>query len=161
MKYKKIKKVTLLMSLFGLLNFSYGGNITTTEKAIATLNPACVLSMQNMSFGNLTPGALNPQAIANLSVMCSKNASYSVMVHYPEFAQGSHMVGVNHGDWLTYGITDPVNGLGFEANGMYSNGFSDTGNGMIKTYGFIGTMARVPYITPDNYQDTVQVIVNY
>jgi len=50
------------------------------------------MSMQNMSFGTLTPGTVNPQAIANLSVMCSKNASYSVMVHYPEFAQGFHMV---------------------------------------------------------------------
>lgn len=39
---------------------------------------------------------------------------------------------------------------------MYSNGFSDTGTGNIKTYGFIGKMARVPYIKPDDYQDTVK-----
>jgi len=44
---------------------------------------------------------------------------------------------------------------------MYSNGFSDTGTGNTKTYGLIGSMANVPYITPDNYQGTVQVIVNY
>ena len=62
---------------------------------------------------------------------------------------------------IDYLSKDPVNGLGFEANGMYSNGFSDTGTGNTKTYGLIGSMANVPYITPDNYQGTVQVIVNY
>lgn len=161
MKLNKLKLMALAMSLATLSNIASAGNVSVTNKATATLNPTCILSVQNMSFGVLTPGTLNPQAISNLGIMCSKNASYSVIVHYPEFSQGSHMVGVNHGDWLPYGIKDPVNGLGFEANGIYSNGFSDTGTGNTKTYGLIGSMANVPYITPDNYQGTVQVIVNY
>lgn len=165
---KTVKKFILLL---GMLSFSYAyaGNVNSTTKATASLSKSCSLSATNISFGTLTPAVSN-MATGTLSILCSKNTSYSIAMRYATLApqdspNAGLMTGSVSGDKIVYGIFKTTD------YGQPTWGYSPlsgTGNGQTQNYTMYGVVQLTrwptiyaPYPTPDNYSDTVTTTVTF
>lgn len=165
---RTIKNIFLAI---GIVSFSYAhaGNINTTTQAIASLSKTCSLSATNINFGTLTPAVSN-MATGTLSMLCSKNTSYSIAMHYATLApqdspNAGLMTGAASGDKIVYGVFRSTD------YGQPTWGYAPlagTGNGQIQNYTMYG-VAQLnrwptiysPYPTPDNYSDTVTTTVTF
>lgn len=65
-----------------LLSQAKAGSTSASQQATATLSSSCTLSTQNLSFGNLVLPLSAQSASTSMSVLCSKNHSYTVGLAY-------------------------------------------------------------------------------
>lgn len=85
---KSINKKIIALSMVSVLcsmssTFSYAaGTSTANPKATATISSSCQISAQNLAFGNLVLPLSSQSASTSMSVLCSKNASYTVGLTY-------------------------------------------------------------------------------
>lgn len=78
---KAITMVSLCVS-FIVPNISFAGTASASTQAKATLSAVCTISAQNLSFGNLVLPISAQTASSSMSVLCSKNANYTVGLAY-------------------------------------------------------------------------------
>lgn len=158
----------LLLASAGILAFSsytQAGTLTANTHATATIGKTCTISMGTVAFGNLPPGTANVTTSGTLSMMCNKNVSYSAVLTYspPDYtASQAQMRGSKSSDTINYDLVNPqTGGLMGGVNGV-NDYIRGTGNGLVQTY-TIGAkiIGNVPYVTPDNYSDTVTFTMSF
>lgn len=87
---KRVKnQMTLVMSSLLLVvlsmlqpDQSYAGTTAASSKATATIPSACIITAQNISFGNLVLPISAQTASSTMTVLCSNKASYTVSLAY-------------------------------------------------------------------------------
>jgi len=164
-----MRRLTFL--LLGLAaQISYADSATATFSTSAQLTSSCVISAENLEFGDITPTGTAAQwgtATSSISVRCSNKTSYSIYQGWG--TNGSETARLlkgatsratiryflctapgNSGDqclsgklWWPYGFT-----------GSHTNKISDVGDGSEKTHTVYGNILK-KYINADNYSDTV------
>lgn len=110
---KRIKKISIeIMS--AMLMFSgitimpastYAGTSTANPKATATISSSCQIAAQNLNFGNLVLPLSAQSASSSMTVLCSKNASYTVALAYG----GVYGAGTNGDYWVHEGCIKACN----------------------------------------------------
>lgn len=159
----KVSLITLSLSA-SLLSFNtHAGTTSANTQATATLNASCNLSINDMAFGQITPGA-SATATSTVSVNCTKSSDYAINFAYGN-AGGSHLVGQNHGDNLPYIVEILQTG-----SYLTISQITGTGTGQNQSYGLQGFILNaedqsaqhiVPYVTPDNYTDTITATMTF
>jgi spore coat protein U-like protein len=166
----RLSKPALFISLISLMMMTnpqpaQAGSVSGKTQATATLAKSCTVSATDINFGVLTMASGTNRTWKNgtLSVLCSKNTSYSVKMSYktPSPSDPSNMgliTGANSGDTIQYGIFQaPVwNNPTWEYSALNA-----TGTGATQTYTMYGEVITLSYPTPDNYSDTVTVNLTY
>jgi spore coat protein U-like protein len=163
-----IKKISSLVAVLALgLSLTpltaQAGSASFVLTPQATLSGICLIGVTNISFGSIPAGATNLSSSAQLSVLCTKNTTYSweVLFSGSDYAAGqAHMVGATYGDSINYGAYKS-DGTSFSGNSVASDYVYGTGTGLIQTYSIIGKIASVPYVHPDSYSDTISVSLRY
>lgn len=116
-----------------------------------------------MSFGTLTANT-EATATSNVSVTCTKGSNYTIGFNYGN-PGGSHLVGTNSGDNLPYIVEILQTG-----SYLTISNITGVGNGAIQKYGLEGFILQsesesaphlVPYVTPDNYTDSITATISY
>ena len=70
--------------------FAQSTSLTATPKATATLSSSCVISAQNVSFGQLSLPVGSQSAGSNMSVLCTQGSNYTINLAYGGvYGQGS------------------------------------------------------------------------
>jgi spore coat protein U-like protein len=82
MKQGIVKVLVTCLSLTGLVNIAHAGTSTANPKATAILAAECTISAQNLAFGNLVLPVSAQGASTSMTVLCSKNAAYTVGLAY-------------------------------------------------------------------------------
>lgn len=154
------RKITTTALAFLLASNSFADtNSTATQKATATLNSSCVISVIDIDFGEIakTGSSRVPSSTGNISLNCSNKLAYKITLNIGVNATGNSpmMIGNISGEKINYGIcrysyssglSNPTCGpdtkgwLNPISNPVY--GFiTGTGNGIqqnIPIYGFAG-----------------------
>lgn len=161
--------ITIICFSFSIASSAQTTPITTTTKATASLSKTCSLNTTNINFGTLTP-ATNNMSTGTLSILCSKNASYSIAMRYSTLApqdspNAGLMTGAASGNKIVYGIFKSTD-YGQPTWGY--SALSGTGDGQTQNYTMYGVIQLnrwpsiyAPYPTPDNYSDTVATTVTF
>jgi spore coat protein U-like protein len=183
---RHIASLSLLTLIFSTLSpqIALAGTSTTNTKATATLAAMCNISMQNFSFGNITPGQPSSSATASLTAQCTKGSSYNITFLYHIWGTDcTYLTGTNSGDRFYYYLTSSTNV--YVGNTVNQ---TEKGTGSTQVFNYVavvqpatapgwsnysvcrgavqGTYAPKnpgfnPYVTPDNYTDTNQVQITY
>lgn len=162
-KSSLIKVAILSASVLLTLSNAHAGNATASTQATATLSASCNLSINDMAFGQITPG-LSATATSTVSVNCTKSSNYAIDFAYGNVG-GSHLVGQNHGDDLPYIVEILQTG-----SYLTISQITGIGTGQNQSYGLQGFILNaedesaqhiVPYITPDNYTDTITATMTF
>lgn len=102
----KTRKLTLcsMMLSMALLNMemsplAQAATSTAQPKATATVAAECTIAAQNVNFGNLVLPLSSQSASSNMTVLCSKNAPYTVALAYG----GIYGAGTNGDYWVHEG----------------------------------------------------------
>ena len=142
---------------------SYAGNTTANTQASASLIGVCELAVTDMPFGKITPGQ-NAEANSTVSVNCTQTSNYTIDFAYGN-AGGSHLEGQVSGDWLPYIVQILQTG-----SYLTISNITGAGTGQVQNYGLKGYILQaedqaaphiVPYVTPDNYNDTITATVSF
>lgn len=164
----KISLLTLVF--FSLINNAVAGSTSANFESNATLNSSCVVSTNNIDFGNINPAATgNATLQGNISAICSKGVEYYLYISAGSSNDVRNRAMVGSGgntDTLKYNVyvtgdhsliwTDLASqgGGGLGAAGTYGN--SNTQNFPI--------FVKIPlnqYIKPDTYSDSLVVTLMY
>jgi spore coat protein U-like protein len=99
-----LKKILCLIISTGFMSLnaqaqSNSNSATTTTKATATLSSNCIISAQNVSFSMINLPISSQTSTSSMSVLCSKNASYTIGLAYG----GVYGTGTNEGYWSVTG----------------------------------------------------------
>lgn len=97
--------MTAIMMLSGTSFNAQAATSTATPKATATISSSCQISAQNVSFGNLVLPLSAQSASSNMTVLCSKNAPYTVALAYG----GVYGAGTNGDYWVHEGCPKACN----------------------------------------------------
>jgi spore coat protein U-like protein len=81
LKYIIISSLMVMISIT-LQSSSYAASSTASNQATATVAAVCTISAQNLNFGNLVLPLSAQSASTNMTVLCSKNHSYTVGMAY-------------------------------------------------------------------------------
>jgi spore coat protein U-like protein len=84
---------------------SYAGSSVANPKATAVIASSCQISAQNLAFGNLVLPLSAQSASSTMSVLCSKNASYTIALAYG----GVYGTGTNGDYWVHEGCPKSCN----------------------------------------------------
>jgi spore coat protein U-like protein len=178
-----------LTSLALLSNTAYAGSTTAGAKATATIGSACTVSAGTLNFGTYNPTvSTNTTATSNISFVCTKNTTVTVnlndsIVNYntqsPSVINNSvsyaetngikwarYMSGATHGATLSYNL--------FQDNAFSkifggTNWFADISGhavqvistGVTQNVPVYGAVAYGQYVIPDNYSDTVPILLSF
>jgi spore coat protein U-like protein len=61
---------------------SYAGSVTAASKATATLSSMCVISSQNVNFGQISLPISAQSSTSSISVQCTKGSTYTIGLAY-------------------------------------------------------------------------------
>ena len=162
---KKMKAAALIYIFSTILTAnSYATTSSSNLAANATLAGACQLSISDFNFGTITPGTF-PNITNNLDILCSKDIAFVVKMNFS--TPNSYMIGKEHGDFLYFVL--------FAMN--TGNIISPSSPTMMSVPNSTGTKASypimavitdsdfksmaTPYVTPDNYSTSIQVVIQY
>jgi len=157
------------------------GTANTSFNATLTLNAACTVSAENMTFSPGSNAQNNLSAVidstSNLSVLCTNTTPYSVSlgagangtilqrqlksgsvaVNYNLYADAVHSI--IWGDGATAGSVVGLNGSAINTGSTVGTGGVGTGNPQTLTvYGEVATQAAP---APGTYTDNIAVVVNF
>ena len=185
------KLITGLISLLALASVqsSQAGSVTSGVKSSATLSATCTLSAGSMNFGSYNPAVKsNTTANSNISFVCTKNTVVTVnlngsaaninqqgpavvtnSVSYAEHngvQWARYMVGGTSAGALSYNLFQDS---GYSQIFGGTNWFSDiTGHnqqvvatGASQNITVYGAIAYGQYVNPDNYSDSVPVLLTF
>lgn len=161
---KLISNILLALGVLAVAAPSYAGSATGNFQATATLSSTCTISTwTDVLFGTLTPGSTAYYASEAFNTTCTKGTAYTVTTGYGNAGTSNrYMLGTTKGDKLYYNLYTDTS---------YTHIYGDGNNGTTKING-IGTgnaqttiiqvqMAPNQYVTPDNYNDSITLTVNY
>lgn len=139
------------------------GNVTISFLATATVLPACIVSANNLSFGNAGSLANNVDATTSISVQCSNGLPYEV--------------GLNAGNGAGATVSDRKMTLGGASvsYALYSNStrtmnwgntagtdaVGGIGTGAVQSLTVYGRVPSQSTPAPGTYNDTIVVTVTY
>jgi spore coat protein U-like protein len=81
LKYIIMSSLMVMISIT-LQSSSYAASSSASNQATATVAAVCTISAQNLNFGNLVLPLSAQSASTNMTVLCSKNHSYTVGMAY-------------------------------------------------------------------------------
>jgi spore coat protein U-like protein len=165
-----------LLSLAAFNSSANAGTATGLTKATATLASFCSMTAQPINFGNVA-GPTNNQysSQSNVSVLCTKNSSYTITLNLGVNTQGQttrNMIGAKSGQILNYmicrtpsmsgtwGVNDQCAQPWFSIGATNYYTVTGTGTGTSQSYPMYGVV-QTGYYTPDNYSDTITATINY
>lgn len=169
--------MSLILALILMVTSSVSaqaGTTTASTKATATLASTCQLSVPNIVFGNLTLGAANSvmYQAETLSVLCSKNAPYTLNMSFGNSASHPvsgcpadcrYLAGSKSGnsDVLFYNIATTT-----AYNNVWSSPYTHadvtgTGTGVWQQINYEAAIQTSSWVTPDNYSDNLTLTVSY
>jgi spore coat protein U-like protein len=164
----------LLCACFLSVASVHAGTTTGTTKATATLASTCQLNVPNIVFGNLTLGAANSvmYQAETLSVLCSKNAPYTLNMSFGNNASHPvsgcpadcrYLAGSKSGntDVIFYNIATTT-----AYNTVWSSPYTHanvtgTGSGAWQQINYEAAIQTSSWVTPDNYSDNLTLTVSY
>lgn len=166
--------LALALMLMSSATSTHAGTTTATTEATATLASTCQLNVPNIVFGNLTLGAANSvmYQAETLSVLCSKNAPYTLNMSFGNNASHPvsgcpadcrYMAGNKSGntDVLFYNISTTT-----AYNNVWSSPYTNanvkaTGSGTWQQINYEAAVQTSTWVTPDNYSDNLTLTVSY
>lgn len=176
--------IRLLMALSALLSLTlslypcsvYAGTATGSTKATAKLSSFCTITAQPINFGNVAGPTNNLYSSqSNVSVLCTKNSSYTITLNLGINTQGQttrNMIGATSGQIVNYmicktpsmsgtwGVNDQCAQPWFSIGATNYYTVTGTGTGVNQSYPMYGVV-QTGYYTPDNYSDTITATINY
>lgn len=146
------------------LSDSYAASTTANFQTTASLSSTCTISTwTDVIFGTLTPGSTSYTANEAFNTTCTKGTPYTVTTGYGNAGNSNrYMVGSTKGDKLYYNLytdTSYTNIYGDGTSGTTK--LSGTGTGNAQTTIIQVKMAPNQYVTPDSYNDSITLTVNY
>jgi spore coat protein U-like protein len=107
--YKSIAifSLSLILSLTGNIARA-AGTSTANPKATAVISSSCQISAQNLAFGNLVLPISAQSASSTMTVLCSKNAAYTIGLAY-----GGVYGTTSQNVTATYNLTGYTSGNGY------------------------------------------------
>lgn len=166
----------LFFILFDSLSFSATNNVKT--QASASLVTSCTIQSENLVFGTISL-TNDSFATANITSLCSKGISYKVGVDLGSGGTGTstmkyayagyvrYMNGIHNSDKLAYNVfqdssyTKIFGGIGAWGGGQgYPVVVNLVGTGSSQITPMYGAMSP-QFVTPDNYQETTTVSVQF
>jgi spore coat protein U-like protein len=171
---KNIKAIIICsLSLVFLNSNSQAGVASVSTKASATLAKTCSVASANLNFGNLAQTTSTPQmvmATSNLTVLCSKNVSYTISQSIGVWGSvdaNRQMQGQIYQDRIVYficrapGFSTSSYNCNPQSNWWF-NGYtvSEVGTGLVQNIPVYG-YAKTGYFTPDTYADTITTTITY
>jgi spore coat protein U-like protein len=144
-----------------VLNGAFTGSPASFNATITLAND-CLVTAQNINFGN--KGLLNTDSDANgqVNVTCTPTVPYSVSLSMGGTGTGPttrKMTGP--GNAITYGLYRDLNRLQPWGNTIGTNTASGTGNGTAQPFIVYGRVPVQTTPTPGDYNDTIIVTVTY
>ena len=157
---KSLQALCLTLGILATQSFAAS---TANVQANATLASSCTISFGDFNFGTITPGQNVAGISNNLDMLCSNNLPFNMNI---TFSHGtSYMTGSKSSDQLHYLIFSFNTGAVYDGTTDTTLSVSGTGAHIIfpmTTYILNDSNKYVaPYITPDNYSDTAQVVITY
>lgn len=163
----------------------FAGNLTVNNKATATLNPSCVVSATNISFGTYNPQSGNSFSTGNIGLLCTKNTNVTVginlnstqsdvaainttfsMYYSANNQYYSRVMSDSQGHSLYYNLFQDSNHTlifgGSDYFHLNSNAYVYlTTNGSLQNIPVYGAMGGNQYVVPGTYTDNISVTVTY
>lgn len=160
-----------IMGIFASSN-SMAAPAIATMKATTTIAPSCMLRVQDIHLGIITPNILGGFAISHaiVKIVCTKGTSYSVIRQSNTSLNNQHNQSSNYGrmsaqnanppdsadklDYFVYNESDsawPVDEVGI----------SDQGLGNEKDHPITVKVPLNQYIKADQYSDNMTLYINY
>lgn len=158
------------LAVFVAIPVVHAADATTTFAVSATVNPKCVVSAADLSFGTTyVPGSGDVSATSNISVNCTKSTGFTVKLDAGGAADYASRVMIAGPESLAYQLYTDSNHTTIWGDGSSSTGaVSGTGLGMgavqvvdATVYGVIPDSALNQSVAPGAYSDTVTVTVTY
>lgn len=181
--------LSLCVSLALLSNSAYAGTTTAGAKATATIGSACTVSAGTLSFGVYNPTLKsNTIATSNISFVCTKNTtvtvnlndsitdynaqSPSIVTNSVSYAETNgvqwarYMSGATSGAALSYNLfQDSALSKIFGGTNWFAaitnHNVQVIATGVTQNVPVYGAIAYGQYVIPDNYSDTVPVLLSF
>lgn len=152
------------LALTTIIPIAWAGTTNANFQASASLNGACTVLVNNISFGSVTP-ALTGEATATGEVKykCSKGMAYTLGISKGSGTLANRKMKGSLGDDLSYNIyaSDPKDPLN-EGGGIWGeNLYQMRGKGVEESLPIYGNMPLNQFVRPDTYSDTLVVSITY
>ncbi|HDR9189401.1 TPA: spore coat protein U domain-containing protein [Burkholderia vietnamiensis] len=177
----KLRPFLITMLFVAVFQSTYGGTISTSNKATANLVATCQLSSQNISFGTYNSNSGDVFATGQISYQCTKNTNVTVQMNEQSggmtcsikycYAGANGQVGGRQlysstsTDVLLYNL---FSNTSYSASTMLQGSNYGTGNaGTLKSDGtsqiftIYAAMAGGQWVTPGVYTENVTAIFSF
>jgi spore coat protein U-like protein len=188
-KTKMAYTLAILLVLTGITASAQAGSTSAGTKATATIGSACTVSAGTLNFGQYNPTLKsNTTATSNISFVCTKNTtvtvnlndsitdynaqSPSIITNSVSYAETNgvqwarYMSGASHGATLSYNLfQDSALSKIFGGTTWFSDisghAVQVIATGVTQNVPVYGAVAYGQYVIPDNYSDTVPVLLSF
>lgn len=189
MNKKLLPAKLMALSLLIMSLNAHAGSTTASAKATATIGSACTVSDGTLNFGQYNPTLKsNTTATSNISLVCTKNTTVTVnlndsIVNYntqsPSVVTNSVSFAETNGtQWARY-MSGATSGATLSYNLFQDNAFSKIfggtnwfselashnvqviATGVTQNVPVYGALAYGQYVIPDNYSDTVPILLSF
>ena len=166
-------KLFILAILAANFSHSFADTITSSTKATAQLSSSCQFSVENISFGDITPTGTTDigwtsttNTIGNLNIQCTNGTSYAIALSLgANYIGGYRYLENSSANQAQYTIcqTNVLNIGALSCGKTWKSGtdrYSSKGTGSsqnIPMYAFI----KKGYYPPGDYSDIVTATVSY
>ncbi len=163
-----MNKLSLLVAAglaFAMPQTAIAGTTSATLAVTASVLESCTVAATPMLFGNVAPGSANIDTSSQLTLICTPNADYDILLNSGGNASAGQRRLANTGAsaFIPYDLFMDSNRMQPWGNTVGTNtkaGAADaTGNATYPVYGRIPSSAGA--VTAGAYTDTVTVTVNF
>lgn len=162
----KNKLSLIAIALTAISSQAFAANATATFQATATLNSACTVSADTVSFGPITPAATGTAgATGTITSTCSNNVPYTLSINggVSTDISARTMAGATSGntDKLAYNLYTDATYTNVWGDGVKGKTVGLTGTGIAQTSTVFGQLSLNQYLKPDTYTDNLTVTLAY
>ena len=163
-----MNKFTLLVAAglaFALPQTANAGTTSATMAVAATVLQTCTVAATPMLFGNVAPGTGDIDTSSQLTLVCTPNATYDILLNNGGHASSGqrHLAATSGTELVPYNLFQDSNRTQPWGNTVGTNtkagAAGTTGNASYPVYGRIPASAAA--VTAGAYSDTVTVTVNF
>lgn len=161
-------KISLLVAaglLCALPQTAFAGTTSTTMGVTATVLENCTVAATPMLFGNVSPGSADIDTSSQLTLLCTPNADYDILLNSGGNASSGQrrLAQTGGAEFIPYNLFMDSNRTQPWGNTVGTNTKAGvagaTGTAMYPVYGRIPASAGA--VTAGAYTDTVTVTVNF
>lgn len=159
-----IKKIFTLSALAFAALSSQAATTTANFNATATLNQSCVVAVDPVSFGAITPAATGTQSTTGtITSTCSNGVAYDLLINKGSSGDANRsMAGTNgNTDKLNYNLYINSSYVNVWGDGTFGTLPSGVGTGVSQQQNFYAQLPLNQYIKSDTYTDTLTLTLRY